>query len=88
METPVVLTAEEAAIFLKTGVDSLRRKARAGQIKATKDGHWKFFMHDLIAHLELKSNRANSKVVIRNNANRLVLVDNNTTLDLALTFAK
>lgn len=36
----------------------------------------------------LKSNRANSKVVLRNNANRLVLVDNNTTLDVALTFAK
>lgn len=36
----------------------------------------------------LKSNRSNSKVVLRNNDNRLVLVDNNTTLDVALTFAK
>ena len=36
----------------------------------------------------LKSNRSNSKVVLRNNDNRLVLVDNNTTLDVALAFAK
>lgn len=35
----------------------------------------------------LKTNRANSKVVLRNN-NRLILVDNNTTLDATLTFAK
>lgn len=36
----------------------------------------------------LKSNRSNSKVVLRNNDNRLVLVDNNTTLGVTLAFAK
>lgn len=36
----------------------------------------------------LKSNRSNSKVVLRNSDNRLVLVDNNNTLEMALAFAK
>lgn len=36
----------------------------------------------------LKSNRSNSKVVLRNNDNQLVLVDNNTTLGVTLAFAK
>lgn len=36
----------------------------------------------------LKSNRANSKVVLRSNDNRHVIVDDNTTVGLALTFAK
>jgi excisionase family DNA binding protein len=48
-----IMTTEEAAAYLRVGVDTLKRKARAGTIPAAKIGRsWRFQKKDLEAWLD------------------------------------
>ena len=53
-----IMTAEEAARYLRVGVDALKRKARGGDIPAAKIGRaWRFRKADLDAWLALGGDR-------------------------------
>jgi len=49
---PEVLTAKEAAEFLRTRAETLKRLARQGKVPGVKLGHeWRFWRDDLIDFL-------------------------------------
>ena len=49
---PDIMTTEEAADYLQLGIDTVRRMARTGELRAAKIGHlWRFFRTDLDAWL-------------------------------------
>ena len=50
--TPDVLTAAEAARFLRTRPETLKRLARQGKVPGVKLGHeWRFLREDLVDFL-------------------------------------
>jgi len=50
--TPDVLTAAEAAEFLRTRPETLKRLARQGKVPGAKLGHeWRFLRQDLVGFL-------------------------------------
>ena len=49
-----VLTAKEAAAYLKLSVETVKAKARAGQMPAAKIGReWRFSQRQLLAWIEI-----------------------------------
>lgn len=53
-----IMTSQEAAEYLRLGIDTLKRKARAGDIPAAKVGRsWRFRKADLDAWLSAGGDR-------------------------------
>jgi excisionase family DNA binding protein len=58
-----IMTSEEAAAYLRVGVDTLKRKARAGEVPAAKVGRrWRFRRAELDAWLGRGGDRYDLRV--------------------------